>query len=477
MLRRRLDPELHGSDGFTTIPRVVGVAAAIVFVGLATKLALTTWYDGRILPGVVAAGQNLGGMTIPQARDALQKEAASYRLSLNVAGLKYELTAAQLGVSFDPEATLDVAYSTGRTSLYPPLHTDPVPMAYHLDRPTLKTFAMSVASKVGTQPVDAAVVFANGKFQAVPDKAGMTVAWRGLEQLIEHDLSFPTRGGLELQPRQQQADIQVGALGPTLDEAAQLVTTPIVLTYGDKVFAPTQSDMGQWIAFEKFQGDTQARLVPKVDSSKLKNYVQNLANKLDVAAVNQLVNVQNGASTVSRAGANGTAIDQDKVLAAITEAVTKQEALTYTITSHTVPFKTVSNVFQVLDFPKYIEVNLSKQHLWVWQDGQIILESPVTSGATGAGLGTVTGLFSIYYKTTNTHLVGYQYGWNYDVPVKYWMPFYQGYGLHDAVWRHGNFGGPDYWYGGSHGCVNLPDDTAAFIYNWSDIGTPVWIHK
>jgi lipoprotein-anchoring transpeptidase ErfK/SrfK len=60
------------------------------------------------------------------------------------------------------------------------------------------------------------------------------------------------------------------------------------------------------------------------------------------------------------------------------------------------------------------------------------------------------------------------------------MPFYQGYGLHDASWRNGNFGetsGPlGYYYDGSHGCVNLPDATAAFVYNWSVVGTPVWVH-
>ena len=55
------------------------------------------------------------------------------------------------------------------------------------------------------------------------------------------------------------------------------------------------------------------------------------------------------------------------------------------------------------------------------------------------------------------------------------MPFHGGYGLHDAVWRHGNFGGQDYINGGSHGCINLTDATAEFIYNWSDIGTPVWV--
>jgi lipoprotein-anchoring transpeptidase ErfK/SrfK len=126
---------------------------------------------------------------------------------------------------------------------------------------------------------------------------------------------------------------------------------------------------------------------------------------------------------------------------------------------------------------------LSKQHLWVWQDHQVIYDSPVTSGATGAGFPTVTGLFAIYYKTTNTHLVGYAYGpaYNYDVAVQYWMPFYQGFGLHDASWRNGNFGetsGPyGYYYDGSHGCVNLPLATAAFLYNWSTIGTPVWVHN
>ena len=163
--------------------------------------------------------------------------------------------------------------------------------------------------------------------------------------------------------------------------------------------------------------------------------------------------------------------------AAITAAVQNQTPLTYAISTHPIAFKTTSTSVVSLDLGRYIEVNLTNQHLWVWQDHQVIFDSPITSGATGYGYGTVTGLFSIYYKTTNTHLVGYQYGYDYDVPVKYWMPFYQGFGLHDAVWRNGIFGGQDYIWHGSHGCVNLPDATAEFIYNWSTIGTPVWVHN
>ena len=46
-------------------------------------------------------------------------------------------------------------------------------------------------------------------------------------------------------------------------------------------------------------------------------------------------------------------------------------------------------------------------------------------------------------------------GDNYVTPVKYWMPFNGGIGLHDAVWQSA-FGGERYKTKGSHGCVNLP---------------------
>jgi lipoprotein-anchoring transpeptidase ErfK/SrfK len=478
MMRRRLDPDLHGSDGFTTIPRMVGIAAAVGFLVVAAHLVVGSWYAGRIMPGVVAAGQHLGGLTLPQAREVLQKQAAAYRLQLTVAAQHYELTAAQLGVTFDPEATLKSAYQTGRGSWLPPAHVEPVAMTYHLDRQQLASFATSVAAQVGVQPVDAGVVVSGSQLHTVPDKSGITVDKLGLQRLIEHDLRFPGNAQLLLQPRPQVADIREGALAPTLAEAKRLMATPVVLTYNDKTFTPTQSDIGAWLTFEKQQGDITAKLVPKVDTARLRGYIQKLANQLDVPPTPKKVNIENGVSKVTQEGANGLAIDQDKAVAAVSAAVMASQPLTFTITSHEVPFKTISTTFITLDYGRYIEVNLSKQHLWVWQDHAVIYESPVTSGATGAGFPTVTGLFSIYYKTTNTHLIGNQYGprYNYDVFVKYWMPFYSGFGLHDASWRNGNFGGSDYYYGGSHGCINLPEATAEFIYNWSEIGTPVWVH-
>jgi lipoprotein-anchoring transpeptidase ErfK/SrfK len=446
------------------------------FFVLSSHLASKAWYDGRILPGVTVAGHDLSGMTLAQAREQIRRQTSAYSLKLDVAEQKYRASAASLGISFDVEATVEAAYRSGRSGWLPPLHHDPLPYSYRLDRSLLNAFASSVAQKIGTPPVDAGVVVKGDQLATMPEKSGWSVDRVGLERLVEDDVRSPGVAVLNLKPREQTADIQARNLGPTIDEAKRLMATPIILTYADKTFTPTPSDIGQWLVFQKQPDGLAFKLVPQVDVAKLKDYVQSVANEVDVPPINKKVTIENGVTNVTQDGTDGMAIDQDKVTDAINAAVAKQAPLTFAITTHDVPFKTVSTTFISLDYGKYIEVNLNKQHLWVWQDHNIIYDSPVTSGATGAGLGTVTGLFSIYYKTTNTHLVGYQYGWNYDVPVKYWMPFYQGYGLHDAVWRNGNFGGPDYWYGGSHGCINLPDATAEFIYNWSTIGTPVWVH-
>lgn len=44
--------------------------------------------------------------------------------------------------------------------------------------------------------------------------------------------------------------------------------------------------------------------------------------------------------------------------------------------------------------------------------------------------------------------------------------------MHDATWRN-EFGGQIYIENGSHGCVNLPLDAAAAIYEHMSTGFPV----
>lgn len=116
----------------------------------------------------------------------------------------------------------------------------------------------------------------------------------------------------------------------------------------------------------------------------------------------------------------------------------------------------------------YVEVDLTHQHLYLYQNGEIVVESDFVSGNMSNGNATPQGVFGLTYKTTNAVLRGA----DYETPVNYWMPFYGNYGLHDATWRR-VFGGDIYLTSGSHGCVNLPLDKAAEIYQYLSTGFPV----
>ncbi|MBE5910711.1 L,D-transpeptidase family protein [Pseudobutyrivibrio sp.] len=118
----------------------------------------------------------------------------------------------------------------------------------------------------------------------------------------------------------------------------------------------------------------------------------------------------------------------------------------------------------------YVEVNLSEQHVYVYKDGELVVESDCVSGNISANHGTHTGVYPIAYKQKDATLRGD----NYESHVAYWMPFNMGEGLHDATWRS-SFGGSIYKTSGSHGCVNLPKSKAAEIYDVVEAGWPVLV--
>ncbi len=123
----------------------------------------------------------------------------------------------------------------------------------------------------------------------------------------------------------------------------------------------------------------------------------------------------------------------------------------------------------------YIEVNLTRQHMWYYLDGELFLESDVVSGDISKGHGTQYGVFPLAYKESPSVLTGGQGDGEYETKVNYWMPFYEGQGLHDASWRY-RFGGSIYRSNGSHGCVNLPTSVAENLYNHVEPGVAIVIY-
>lgn len=204
----------------------------------------------------------------------------------------------------------------------------------------------------------------------------------------------------------------------------------------------------------------------KLDEEAVAAFVADNASKYDTYGKSRKFTTTLGVELTLPTGGFGWKTDR----AAVTEellkmleegAVTKAEPAY----SNTAPWHGMNDIGN-----SYVEADLSNQHLYLYSKGQLVFETDFVSGAMNSTPDCITpaGVFDITYKTTNAVLRGS----DYETPVSYWMPFYGNYGMHDATWRW-EFGGDIFLTNGSHGCLNLPLDSAATIYNYMHEGFPV----
>ena len=120
----------------------------------------------------------------------------------------------------------------------------------------------------------------------------------------------------------------------------------------------------------------------------------------------------------------------------------------------------------------HVLISLNHQYMWIFNDGEVVFSTPVITGKPSTP--TVIGNFYIYSKETDRELVGPTWqSW-----VDYWVPFYGGYGIHDASWQdYYSFylDSDTYLYSGSHGCVNVRPDVMWRVYQSVYVGMPVTV--
>ena len=131
-------------------------------------------------------------------------------------------------------------------------------------------------------------------------------------------------------------------------------------------------------------------------------------------------------------------------------------------------------------------VSLREQTARMYDNGQFVKAIKVTTG--NPDLPSPPGVHCVLEKLYNYDDIspfpkGSPYYYN-PTHINYGMVYSDyGYIVHDAWWRSwfGKYSNlPHYdpisFNNGSHGCINLPLDGMAWLYNWSDIGTPVLVY-
>ncbi|MDE6185653.1 MAG: L,D-transpeptidase/peptidoglycan binding protein, partial [Lachnospiraceae bacterium] len=199
------------------------------------------------------------------------------------------------------------------------------------------------------------------------------------------------------------------------------------------------------------------------DEEKVYEFVDHLADEYDTVGATRSFKATRGELVTVKGGTYGNKIDREAEKEYLLNAfLDKRREVHEPLYLQTAVCQGRNDIGDT-----YIEVDMTNQMMYYYEDGELKIETPVVTGNTSLRRGTPAGTNFVYSKERDRILRGEDYA----SPVKYWIPVKGAIGIHDASWRS-RYGGEIYKTNGSHGCINTPLDKVAELYEMVEIGTP-----
>lgn len=475
----------------------VGVFA---FVVLAISLGAVVIFGSGVLPGVRVAGVNVGGMSLEAAESAL----AAQWMTITVRDefRTWQVDPSTLGINFDARATAQRAYDQGRGAgnLIAALAGLDVEPVFSLDPAALTAGLATLANQADIAPVNAGVQLVNGQVEPTAPRDGRRLdAVATVQSLQQIGAAEFVDGSLNLV--MQAVAPQVIDATPLVQAATQLLSNPLTI----RVYDPVTGDMVNWQA----PPEMWARWLTSAPDP---GSPIGLALSVEAAPVRDFLTVQSGIFDPTRYLNLDEAVNavRDAIAAGSTRptvrvhhhdrqhTVRAGETIVSIAWDYGVPYPWVQqanpgvntlSVGQTLTIPspdnflpyavvpdKRIVVSISRQRVWVYENGQMIWDWPASTGITDSP--TWPGVYQILSHETNA----YAGNWNL------WMPNFMGVyqpipgadftnGFHGFPTRGG---GQILWENSlgrrvTYGCILLSNSNAQLLYAWAETGVVVEI--
>lgn len=444
-----------------------GIAGAVVVVLLIVYMAGINRYQSCFLNGTIIDEVDVSGMSIPE----LEEQIGKYSLRVierqaDGTTLEEEIPGSEIGISYGSTEPLqavlqgqkrylwflkqDADYKTGA----PPFFEESA-LLEKID--ALRGFQKDFME----EPADAYIAdYVPGSgFALVAEEKGnrlnrdktveaIRAAVAGLEEQVDLEAA-----GCYEEPKVTTED---AALQDTYAKLQNYVNTAVTYTFGTEREVLDPDTVAGWIV----RKGNRAELDPEL----VKEYVNALRRKHDTVFHKRKFMTSYGEEVTIELGDYGWWMDVGQEVEELIGQLERGES-----GERTPVYRQTAASYESPDYgDSYVEINLTAQHLFLYQEGECVLESDFVSGNPSRGNDTPPGIYGITYKERDATLNGE----TYSTPVNFWMPFNNNVGMHDATWRT-EFGSNIYMTNGSHGCINLPYEIAQEIYGYVEKNTPV----
>lgn len=473
-------------------------AAFILLFSSAAVFAYQDQYKDRAFYGTKIFGEDVGGKTKGEIQNILDKKIAGITLNFEIDGQVITSAPLDAGVEFNAVGSANDAITKGKVGkLYQKwayatssliykispkaeakvngFSRDNLEIKYSINDGKLALFAQGLSAKFNIDSQNAGLVMNGTEVTVIPAVYGRKIVADNIKYQIQEAIKKTDTNKIQIAVEKVNPAILGKDTKDSIDAAKKLISIPVTYHYQGQNFTPDKATVGSWVIFNTQDVGGKQNLVPAIDSKRVYPYIFGLGSKINVPAINKKVTIENGAKqTVNQEGKDGLAVDVNSASVTTASAMNGGSAINLELPTYVVKFKTQVNNVLVADWAKYIEINISTQRMTAYlAGGQVVGTWPVTTGRSGWS--TPTGTFLILSKVYVTSMPNPPSP--YPLKNIHYVSYFTGAGhaIHEAWWRS-SFGGQDYVWNGSHGCVNASMSTATFIYNWAPIGTPVIIH-
>lgn len=474
------------NNWYSNHKKPVLICGIVVLVLLIVYLAGMLYYNDKFLNGTMVNGSDVGGMTLQKANDQLSKKVNGQSLKLIFNdGQSEVLQSAQLGVFYNKDNSLNQlmknqnkwAWFIGFFKNEKNTLTDLIQIS---DENLTNGIASMEHAKEENQiaPTDAYIQYKDGSFSIIEETLGSKF---NTEELVKNIKVALSEGKQQLDVTKANGYVKPQVYKDDQDLNNQLKAANeyclSAITYTTPKGKEIALDGSTLITWLSKQDDGSYTKYESVFKEKLTAFVKELASQYNSIGATRTFTGKDGQSHTVSGGTYGFRVSTDSEVSALLKMINENKSENNRIPEHTGQLPSGENGGLGTT---YLEINITKQHLWFVKDGSVVLESDFVSGKESDPTRlTPSGTYYIYNKERNRVLRGTKQPngkYEYESPVSYWMPFNKGIGLHDASWRS-TFGRDIYINSGSHGCINLSTGFAGSLYSQIYVNLPVVVYR
>lgn len=471
-------PTDGGSDAGIAVKRkshkgliITLIVAAVLLAALIGAFFTARWYfSDRVAPGVSFGSVKVFGQTRDELTSTVTAAVKDSAITVNdtTSGTKVTASLKDLGADVDVEATVDalLGAKSAANLLEDVVRVNPfshvsVPLKATTNDFTMSDFLSSKLINDDGRAVPSSIAYDAAKhaFVATEGRSGSSPETAKVQAAVKQAIAEPgTAATVSVKDSTIDTPITLATAQQAADQANQRLTSEIIMTNGDaKKFTLPADEVAQWI---KPTGEpAKGEITLSYDTVAIKQYLaQKMPETLNQEMVSQVDIVDENGNVVIKAqtkGVNGVAVkDTDAAATQVVSALEQGQGGTVQVAADVTKYDTKQKKSEYR-----LVVDKSSQTVTVYQNGNVIKTFPVVTGK--ASTQTDNGTFYVYLKYQTQTMRGE----DYVTPNVRWVTYFNGgEGFHSAPWNYSAIAAGDPVNHGSHGCVNMYDQDANWIY-------------